>query len=89
MASVRLDPELEARVARAAALRGESKSDFIRHALAERVDATLAASPAERVAHLVGAVDLGGEVAGRAREAAAELIEREHLAQVAAWQSRR
>jgi predicted transcriptional regulator len=83
MTSVRLDPDLEARLARAAALRGESKSEFIRLALIDRIDATLAASPAARAAHLVGAVDLGGGVADRAHEAAADLIGRGHGAATA------
>jgi hypothetical protein len=88
VASVRLHPELEARLERAAALLGESKSDFIRHAVTERIEATLAASPAERVAHLIGAVDLGGQAAGRADEAFGALVLREHVAQGAAWRRR-
>jgi len=88
MASVRLDPDLEALLERAARLRGESKSDFIRAAVTERVEATLTASPAARAAHLLGAIDLGGGVAGRAHEAAAELIRRAHGADRAAWPGR-
>jgi predicted DNA-binding protein len=88
MASVRLDPELEARLERAAALLGESKSDFIRQAVTERIDATLAASPAERVAHLLGAVDLGDKVAYRVDEAFGAEVLREHRAQAAAWPRR-
>ncbi|MHB1577169.1 MAG: type II toxin -antitoxin system TacA 1-like antitoxin, partial [Candidatus Dormibacteria bacterium] len=38
---MRLDPELEGRLQRAAAIRGESLSEFIRRAAAERADATL------------------------------------------------
>jgi Arc/MetJ-type ribon-helix-helix transcriptional regulator len=88
MRSVRLDPELEARLERAASLLGESRSDFIRHAVTERIEATLAASPAQRVAHLLGAVDLGGQAADRVDEAVGTLVLREHLAQGAAWQRR-
>ena len=66
MTSVRLDPDLEARLERAAALRGESKSDFIRSAVADRIEATIGTSLADRLAHVIGKVDLGGGWAERA-----------------------
>lgn len=42
MRSLRLDDVLEERLQRAAAVRGESLSEFIRRAVAERAEATLA-----------------------------------------------
>jgi predicted transcriptional regulator len=78
MASVRLDEATEIRLARAARLRGQSKSDFIREAIDAQIEATLAGGLAERLAGIVGAVDLGGGRADRAHEAAGELIRAEH-----------
>jgi len=86
MTSVRLDPELEARLERAAALRGESKSDFIRAAVTDRIDATLGTSLADRLAHLIGQIDLGGGRAERAHELAGELFDEDHRAEVERWQ---
>jgi predicted transcriptional regulator len=86
MTSVRLDPDLEARLERAAALRGESKSDFIRSAVADRIEATIGTSVADRLAHVIGQVDLGGGRAGRAHELAGELIADQHDAEVERWQ---
>jgi predicted transcriptional regulator len=86
MTSVRLDPDLEARLERAAALRGESKSDFIRSAVADRIEATLGTSLADRLAHVIGQVDLGGGRAERAHELAGELISEQHRAEVERWQ---
>jgi predicted transcriptional regulator len=85
MASVRLDPELEARLERAAALRGESKSDFIRTAVADRIEATLGTSLADRLAHVIGQVDLGGGLAERAHELAGELMDEDHRAEAERW----
>lgn len=42
MGSLRLDDDLEDRLQRAAAVRGESPSEFIRRAVDERASATLA-----------------------------------------------
>jgi predicted transcriptional regulator len=86
MTSVRLDPDLEARLERAAALRGESKSDFIRSAVADRIEATIGTSLADRLAHVIGQVDLGGSRAERAHELAGELIADQHHAEVERWQ---
>jgi predicted DNA-binding protein len=85
MTSVRLDPELEARLERAAAVRGETKSDFIRAAVADRIDATLGTSLADRLAHVIGQVDLGGGLAERAHELAREIIVERHRAEVERW----
>lgn len=89
MASVRLDADLEARLERAAALRGESKSDFIRAAVAERVEATLGSSLVDRLAHVIGQVDLGGGLAERAHELAGELIGEAHRTEAEEWDRRR
>lgn len=72
MKSLRLDPQLEARLQRAAAVRGESLSEFIRRAAAERPDATLAAEPATDFDDVLGVVHGGG---GRARRTGAAFTE--------------
>jgi predicted DNA-binding protein len=82
MASVRLDPEMEARLAQAAELRGESKSDFMRAAVGERIAATLGNSLADRLAHVIGQVDVGGGRAERAHHLAAARVAEAHRAQL-------
>lgn len=72
MKSLRLDPQLEARLQRAATVAGESLSEFIRRAAAERAEATLAASVADfddvlGVVH--GGIVHGGQ--GQARDTGA------------------
>jgi Ribbon-helix-helix protein, copG family len=62
--SVRLDPDLEERLVRAAAAEGSTVSEFIREAVTERADRTLGDSPVERLADIVGVVHSTG---GRAR----------------------
>jgi hypothetical protein len=62
--SLRLDPNLDERVRRAAAVKGESVSEFLRRAAAERAEETLSARPSERFADVAGVVHGGG---GRAR----------------------
>ena len=64
MRSLRLDSELDEKVRRAAAVKGESVSEFLRHAAAERAEETLSARPGERFADVAGVVHGGG---GRAR----------------------
>jgi hypothetical protein len=64
MRSLRLDPVLDEKVQRAATVKGESVSEFIRHAAEERADATLADRPGDIFADVVGTVHGGG---GRAR----------------------
>lgn len=63
MRSLRLDDELEQRLQRAAAVRGESLSEFIRRAVDERARATLAESSVA-FDDVLGVVRSGG---GRAR----------------------
>lgn len=72
MKSVRLDPELESRLQRAAAVRGESLSEFIRRAAAERADATLLGTPGADFDDVLGVVHGGG---GRARRTGAAFTE--------------
>ena len=64
MRSLRLDDALDDKVRRAAALRGETVSEFIRHAAEERADETLADRQRDRFADVAGVVHGGG---GRAR----------------------
>ncbi|MBA3372954.1 MAG: DUF1778 domain-containing protein [Euzebyaceae bacterium] len=68
MKSLRLDPELEGRLQRAAAIRGESLSEFIRRAAAERADATLVVGHVADFDDVLGVIHGGG---GRARRTAA------------------
>lgn len=78
MKSVRLDPELESRLKQAARLRGESLSEFIRRAAAERADATLSADPGGDWDDVLGVVRGGGNRARRTGEAfTAELARRD------------
>lgn len=65
MRSLRLEPELDERVRRAAAAEGSSVSEFMRRAAAERADRTLSHRNSDRVADLVGAIHGGG---GNARD---------------------
>jgi len=62
--SLRLDPDLDEKVRQAAAVKGESVSEFLRHAAAERAEETLVTRPSERFADVAGVVHRGG---GRAR----------------------
>ena len=64
MRSLRLDPDLDEKVRQAAAVKGESVSEFLRRAAAERAEETLATRPSERFADVAGVVHGGG---GRAR----------------------
>ncbi|TMB99901.1 MAG: ribbon-helix-helix protein, CopG family, partial [Chloroflexi bacterium] len=56
MKSVRLDADLQIRLEEAARLAGVSQSDFIRAAIEERSEATLAGQLESRLTGLVGAV---------------------------------
>jgi hypothetical protein len=72
--SLRLDPELEDRLARAARVRGESLSEFIRQAAAERADRTLARSSELDFDDVVGVVHGRGGRARRTGEAFGEAL---------------
>jgi len=69
-----LDPQLEARLQRAATVLGESLSEFIRRAASERADATLIATPAGDFDDVLGVVHAGGGRARRTGEAFAESL---------------
>lgn len=77
MKSVRLDPLLEERLKQAATVRGESLSEFIRRAAAERADATLNTQPDAQWSDVLGVVRGGGKRARRTGETfAAEVVRR-------------
>lgn len=67
-----MDPQLESRLQKAATVRGESLSEFIRRAAAERADATLDAEPSADFSDILGVVHGGG---GRARRTGAAFAE--------------
>ncbi|UQX10034.1 type II toxin -antitoxin system TacA 1-like antitoxin [Candidatus Mycobacterium methanotrophicum] len=64
MKTIRLSPELEKRLQCAAAVAGESLSEFIRRAAAERADLLLSSGGHEDFADVLGVIRGGG---GRAR----------------------
>ncbi|MGH2365000.1 MAG: DUF1778 domain-containing protein [Chloroflexota bacterium] len=72
MRSLRLGPDLDAMVRRAAAATGESVSEFLRRAAAERAHNTLTSHPSGRFADVAGVVHSGG---GRARRSGAAFVE--------------
>ncbi|TAM70709.1 MAG: DUF1778 domain-containing protein [Microbacteriaceae bacterium] len=72
MKSLRLDPELENQLQRAAAVRGESLSEFIRQAAAQRAEATLGAVDFADFDDVLGVIHGGG---GRARRTGAAFTE--------------
>jgi hypothetical protein len=69
---VRLDPELDELVKRAAAQEGSSVSEFLRLAAVERANRTLAAR--EQLDDVIGAVRTRGGSAARSGAAFAELF---------------
>jgi hypothetical protein len=72
MRSVRLDPELDELVKRAAAQEGSSVSEFLRLAAAERARRTLAKR--DQLEDVIGAVRTGGGAAKRSGAAFGELL---------------
>jgi hypothetical protein len=72
--SLRLDPELDEKVQRAAAVKGESVSQFIRNAAEERADEILAVRPSDRFADVTGVVHGGGGRARRSGEVFSEVL---------------
>lgn len=75
MRSLRLDPDLDERIKRAAAVRGETPSEFLRRAAAERADATLAeVGTLAGWADVIGVVHSEGGRAERTGEAFTELL---------------
>ncbi len=69
MRSVRLEPDLDDRVQRAAAAEGTTVSEFLRRAAAERAELTLSQRNSDRLGDVIGAVRAGG--AGHARDTGA------------------
>jgi hypothetical protein len=77
--TLRLDPELEERLQRAAAVAGESLSEFIRRAAAQRADALLNSGHLVDFADVLGVIHGGGGRARRTGEAfTAILTDHEH-----------
>jgi hypothetical protein len=78
MRSLRIDPNLDEKLHRAAAVKGESVSEFIRHAAEERADETLSGHPSEAFSDVVGVVHGGGGRARRSGEAFARALQKDH-----------
>lgn len=75
MLTVRLDDRLDSLTRKAAAMEGATVSEFMRRAVAERAQRTLAGDARERLADVIGTVRGAGT--GRARqsgEAFADLL---------------
>ncbi len=72
--SLRLDPVLEKRLQRAAGVQGESLSEFMRRAAADRADRVVTASSSEDFVDVLGAVHGGGRRARRPGEAFTEIV---------------
>jgi hypothetical protein len=77
MRSLRLDPELDEKVQRAAAIKGESVSEFIRHAADARAEEILSSASSDRFADVAGVVHGGGGHARRSGEAFTEALVQE------------
>ena len=76
MKSVRLDADLEAKLARAAQAVGTSESEFIRAALARRCAEVLDGTLADRLASVIGIVNSSGGRASRSGAAFREALAR-------------
>lgn len=76
MRSIRLDPELDLKVRKAAAVRGESVSAFIRNAAAKEAEETLTERGRERFRDVAGAIRGGGGRARRTGELFADTVTR-------------
>ena len=74
MRSLRLHPDLDARVQRAAAREGQSVSEFLRRAAAERADEVLAEWPSDQLDDVIGAVRSKGGRAARTGAAFGEAL---------------
>jgi hypothetical protein len=78
MRSLRLDSDLDDKVQRAAAIKGESVSEFIRQAAEERADQTLETRPSERFSDVAGVVHGRGSRARRTGKAFTEALAERH-----------
>jgi hypothetical protein len=74
MRSLRLDPDADVKVRRAAAIRGVSVSEFIRRAAVEDAEETLAIRPSERFADVAGTIRGGGGQARHTGQAFADAL---------------
>jgi len=72
--TLRLDHELEMRLQRAAAVTGESLSEFIRRAAAARADTLLRIGDRDDFADVLGVVHGGGGQARRTGEALTDIL---------------
>jgi uncharacterized protein DUF1778 len=68
MRSLRLEPQLDEQVRRAASVEGATVSEFLRRAAAERAERLLSTRNSDRLGDVIGAVHGGG---GRARDTGA------------------
>jgi hypothetical protein len=74
MRSVRLDPDLDERVRRAAEVEGSTVSEFIRNAITERTERTLSSRLSDRLVDVIGAVHTDGARARRTGAAYTDAI---------------
>jgi predicted transcriptional regulator len=74
MKSLRLDNALVERLQKAAAVTGETLSEFIRRAAAARADAVLSVDADDDWSDVIGAVHGGGGRARRTGEAFSDLV---------------
>jgi hypothetical protein len=74
--SVRLDPDLQTKLQRAARALAQSQSEFIRDAVARRCAEVLGDSLAERLAPVVGILRSSGGRAHRTGQAFREVVAR-------------
>ncbi|HEV3310780.1 MAG TPA: DUF1778 domain-containing protein [Chloroflexota bacterium] len=80
MRSIRIDPDVDERIRRAAAAEDASVSEFTRRALDERAERTLRDRPStrERLADVIGIVHGGGGRADETGKAFKELLTERH-----------
>ena len=74
--TVRLDPDLEARLERASRAVDETHSEFIRQAVSRRCEEVLGPSLAERLRPVIGVFESSGGRAARSGAAYRELLKR-------------
>jgi predicted DNA-binding protein len=77
MKSVRLGPEVENQLKRAAEIAGVSESEFIREAICRQADQVLGESLEARLADVVGTVRSTGGRARRAHDHFRDLLKKE------------
>jgi len=78
MRSLRLSPDLDEQVRRAAALEGSSVSEFLRRAARERTEQALGADPRERLAYAIGVIRTDLHQARDTGGAFGDVVERKH-----------